>query len=62
MADFQNFFADTYLLFVNMQVKSLKSQAKIDFFEIEYGIFRLKNSGKNQNFVFFNENKKYNKI
>ena len=44
-----------------MQVPSLKSLAKIDLFlKIEYGIFRLKNSGKHQNFVFYNENKKSN--
>ena len=40
-----------------MQVKFLKSQAKIDFFRIENGI---KNSGKHQNFVFYSEDKKSN--
>ena len=51
-ADFQKvlYFTDTYLLFAKMQGKSLKSQAKIDFFKIEYGIFRLKNSWKASEF------------
>ena len=35
-AEFQKlfYFTDTYLLFAKMQVKSLKSQAKIDFFKL----------------------------
>ena len=40
----KNFFSltDTHLLFAKIQVESLKSQAKIDFFQIKYNIFGLK--------------------
>ena len=60
-ADFQKlffYFAERYMLFSQMQVKPLNLKLKRIFFKMEYDIFKHENSGIDQNFVFYSENKK----